>query len=70
MDNNIGNYMIKTIIDIYKDKFFKKIVLDVLADNPGAIKLYKNLGFEQSTKIFKGFNNPSLDKPDVFFYGS
>ena len=63
---HIGNYMISTIIDIYKEKLFKEIVLDVIAANPGAIKLYQNLGFEQFTEIFKGFNDPSKEKPDVF----
>lgn len=63
---HIGNYMVSNIIDVYKDNMFQKIVLDVLADNPGAIKLYQNLGFEQFTEVFKGFNNPSKDKPNVF----
>ena len=63
---HIGNYMVQSIIEIYKNKLFKEIVLDVLADNPSAIKLYQNLGFEQFTEIFKGFNNPSRKKPDVF----
>ena len=32
----------------------------------GAIKLYQNLGFQQSSEIFDGFNNPVLEKPKVF----
>lgn len=63
---HIGNYMINNIINIYKEKLFKEIVLDVIAANPGAIKLYENLGFEQFTEIFKGFNDPNKEKPDVF----
>ena len=63
---HIGNYMVNAIIDIYKDKLFKEIVLDVVAANPGAIKLYQNLGFEQFTEIFKGFNDPKKKKPEVF----
>lgn len=63
---HIGNYMMNYVIDVYKDKLFKEIVLDVLAQNPGAIKLYQNLGFEQFTEVFKGFNDPSKDKPEVF----
>lgn len=63
---HIGKYMLSYVIDVYKKKLYKEIVLDVLADNPGAIKLYQNLGFEQFTEMFKGFNNPSKDKPDVF----
>lgn len=55
--------MIKTIINIYKEKLFKEIVLDVVAANPGAIKLYQNLGFEQFTEIFAGFNDPDKKKP-------
>lgn len=63
---HIGSMMIKQVIDIYRKKCFDEISLDVLADNPSAIKLYQNLGFEQSSEIFKGFNDPSLEKPDVF----
>ena len=63
---HIGNMMISRIIDIYKEKLFKEIVLDVIAANPGAIKLYQNLGFEQFTEIFKGFNDPSKERPEVF----
>ena len=63
---HIGNFMMSYVIDVYKNKLFKEIVLDVLAQNPGAIKLYQNLGFEQFTEIFKGFNDPSKDKPLVF----
>lgn len=63
---HVGKYMVSTIIDIYKEKLFKEIVLDVVTANPGAIKLYQNLGFEQFTEIFKGFNDPSKEKPEVF----
>ena len=63
---HIGNQMISTIIDIYKERLFKEIVLDVIAANPGAIKLYQNLGFEQFTELFKGFNDPNKKKPEVF----
>ena len=63
---HIGNIMISKIIDIYKEKLFKEIVLDVVAANPGAIKLYQNLGFEQFTEIFRGFNDPKKKKPEVF----
>ena len=54
------------VIDVYRKKYFKEIILDVLAHNTGAIKLYQNLGFEQFTEIFAGFNNPEREKPDVF----
>lgn len=63
---HIGNYMLSNIIKIYKDKFFKEIVLDVLADNPNAITLYERLGFEKFSELFEGFNDPNMDKPDVF----
>ena len=63
---HIGNYMLSNIIKIYKDKFFKEIVLDVLADNPNAISLYERLGFEKFSELFEGFNDPNMDKPDVF----
>lgn len=62
----IGKKMIAQIIEIYKNKYFKEIALDVLAENPGAIRLYQNLGFEQSSDIFEGFNAPNKDKPEVF----
>ena len=63
---HIGSLMIKQIIEIYKDKLFEGISLDVLADNDVAIKLYNNMGFKQTSEVFKGFNNPDLEKPDVF----
>ena len=63
---HIGNFMISKIIDIYKDKLFREIVLDVLEDNPGAIGLYEKLGFEKFSDIFEGFNAPNSDKPNVF----
>ena len=62
----IGNKLVSHIIEIYAKKCFDGIFLDVLADNPGAIKLYQNLGFEQFTEIFSGFNDPNKEKPDVF----
>lgn len=63
---SIGSMMVRQVIEIYRKKSFNEISLDVLADNPGAIKLYKNLGFEQSSEIFEGFNDPRMEKPDVF----
>ena len=59
----IGTQMLLRVIEIYKDKLFKEIVL---ADNNVAIKLYKNLGFEQSSENFKVFNAPSKERPNVF----
>lgn len=63
---HIGNIMMNHVIEIYKEKLYKEVVLDVLKENPGAIKLYQNLGFEQFTEIFLGFNNPNKQKPEVF----
>ena len=63
---HIGNYMLNKIIEIYKDKLYDEIVLDVLAQNPSAIKLYQNLGFKQFTEIFSGFNDPKKERPQVF----
>lgn len=62
---NIGQRMLRQVIDDYKKKNYKKIALDVLKDNPRAIKLYQNLGFIQSSEVFKGFNDPDKEKPDV-----
>lgn len=58
--------MLNHVIEIYKNKYFKEIVLDVLVKNPGAIRLYKKLGFEQTSEIFEGFNDPEKEKPEVF----
>lgn len=63
---HIGNRMMSCVIEEYRKKYFREIVLDVLAKNPGAIKLYQNLGFQQTSEIFKGFNDPEKEKPDVF----
>lgn len=63
---HIGSLMVKQVIEIYRRKCFNEMMLDVLADNPGAIKLYNNLGFEKSSEVFEGFNDPNLDKPAVF----
>ncbi|MBQ9854341.1 MAG: GNAT family N-acetyltransferase [Bacilli bacterium] len=62
----IGNKLISHVIEIYAKKYFDGIFLDVLANNPGAIKLYQNLGFEQFTEIFSGFNNTDSEQVDVF----
>lgn len=56
----------RVVTQEFNQELYREIVLDVLAQNPGAIKLYQNLGFEQFTEVFKGFNNPNKEKPDVF----
>ena len=58
--------MLNHVIEEYKERKIKEIRLDVLAKNPGAIKLYQNLGFEQMGEVFEGFNHPEQEKPDVF----
>lgn len=63
---HIGKTMLKHIMELYKKNLYNHIVLDVLAENPGAIKLYQNLGFEQFTEIFEGFNDPKKKRPNVF----
>lgn len=63
---HVGSMMLKHVIEICKKEYFEEIALDVIADNFGAIKLYQNLGFEQSSEIFDGFNDPELEKPKVF----
>lgn len=62
----VGNHLVNYVIDLYTEKCFKEVVLDVLAENPGAIHLYEKLGFEQFSEIFKGFNGKNKEKPDVF----
>lgn len=63
---HIGSLMMKQLMEIYKQKYFNEIVLDVLADNPGAIRLYQNMGFERVGNVFSGFNNPEKGQPEVF----
>lgn len=63
---HIGNMLVNYVVDIYVERSFKEIVLDVLVENPGAIRLYEKLGFEQIGEIFKGFNGISNDKPEAF----
>ena len=63
---HIGSLMMKEIKEIYMKKYFEEIVLDVLADNSSAIKLYQNMGFKQTSDIFEGFNDPKKSKLDVF----
>jgi len=62
----IGNKLVNHVVDIYTEKCFEEIALDVLTENPGAIGLYEKLGFEQTSEVFKGFSAPTLEKPDVF----
>lgn len=63
---HIANDMLTAVMDIYKKRLYDHVVLDVLAENPAAIKLYQNLGFKQFTEIFSGFNDPKKEKPEVF----
>ncbi len=44
----IGSIMLNAIMS-EKKKEYRKILLDVLADNPSAIKLYENLGFRKTS---------------------
>ena len=63
---HIGSLLVEHVIEIYKERLFSEISLDVLADNPGAIKVYENMGFNKSSEVFAGFNNPSMERPEVF----
>ena len=63
---HLGTLMLSWLIDIYKESIFKELSLDVIKDNEAAVKLYKNMGFEQSSEVFKGFSDPKLERPDVF----
>ena len=65
-DLHIGTFLLSQLIQEYKSKMYKEIVLDVLAENPRAIHLYQKMGFEQSSDIFPGFNDPKEPRPDVF----
>lgn len=63
---HLGNMMLNWLVDIYKRSIFKELALDVIKDNGAAVKLYENIGFEQSSEVFKGFNDPNEESPDVF----
>ncbi len=45
----IGSIMLKSVI-LSNKEIYKKILLDVLADNPSAIRLYENLGFRKTSE--------------------
>lgn len=66
---HIGYKLLKTVIDEYmnnnNDNDVEYIEFDVLAHNPSAIKLYKNLGFVQISDIEEGFNGNNMEKPEV-----
>ena len=65
-DLHIGTFLLDNLLKEYKNKMYKEIVLDVLAENPRAIHLYEKMGFEKIGEIFPGFNGPEEKKPDVF----
>ena len=65
-DLHVGTFLLENLIQEYKTKMYKEIVLDVLADNPRAIHLYQKMGFEKTGEVFPGFNDPNEEKPDVF----
>lgn len=64
---HIGYKLLKTVIDEYinNNNDIEYIEFDVLAHNPSAIKLYKNLGFVQISDIEEGFNGYHMKKPEV-----
>lgn len=64
----IGYKLLKNVINEYinnNDNDVEYIEFDVLAHNPSAIKLYKNLGFVQISDIEEGFNGNNMEKPEV-----
>jgi len=65
---HIGYKLLKNVIQEYinnNDNDVEYIEFDVLAHNPSAIKLYKNLGFIQISDIEEGFNGNNMEKPEV-----
>lgn len=65
---HIGYKLLKNVIDEYinnNDNDVEYIEFDVLAHNPSAIKLYRNLGFVQISDIEEGFNGNNMEKPEV-----
>jgi len=67
-NQHIGYKLLKCVIEEYikkNDNDIKYVEFDVLAHNPSAIKLYKNLGFMQISNIEKGFNGENMKKPEI-----
>lgn len=62
----VGKTMLDDVMQIFTEKMYRHFVLDVVADNIGAVKMYNNLSFEQFTKMFSGFSDPDVRKPDVY----
>lgn len=64
---HIGYKLLKNVIDEYinNNNDVEYIEFAVLAHNPSAIKLYKNLGFVQISDIEEGFNGYNMEKPEV-----
>lgn len=64
---HIGYKLLKTVIDEYMNinNDVEYIEFEVLANNPSAIKLYKNLGFVQISDIEEGFNGNNMEKPEI-----
>ena len=50
----IGNRLLKILIYISKKWYIKKITLNVMEDNVGAIKLYKKFGFKEIELVKDG----------------
>lgn len=63
---HIATFMLEKLKNIYVEKYYEKIFLEVLADNPSAIHLYEKMGFGKSGEIYNGFpgDDPS-GKVDV-----
>lgn len=61
----VGERVLRQVIEEYKRSNYNHIALDVLCDNPSAIRLYVKLGFVQTSEVHKGFNDPAQEEPDV-----
>ena len=59
----VGKRMLEAVIQKYQGK---TIILDVLARNKEAIRLYENVGFAKQGKVFPGFAPEGLKAPECW----
>ena len=53
----LGGALTKACIDCAKEAGYTQLELDVVAENEGAISLYKKMGFTEYGRNPKGFNS-------------